>query len=121
MKAQSMEIPQSGNLQILPLPDSLPTFITDHPDYLGEKVYIAALVSKMSKQIGENCKTTARVGPGGGRVAHASAHGSRIEGAEDFISPQPIHITEVKRKFTPMTMPVLLPLSTAAQMRLLVS
>jgi hypothetical protein len=52
---------------------TLPTYITDNPLMMGEKCYIARIVKEMGKEH-ELLKTTARFGPGGGRVAHASSH-----------------------------------------------
>ena len=74
------EVDSPDSLSLIPVP--LPTFIIDHPENPGEKTYIAALVSKLSKGIGELAKTTSRVGPGGGRVAHAAAHGAGAVSAE---------------------------------------
>lgn len=71
---------------------SLPTYILDHPDRQGEKTYVASIVSALSKSIGERTKTIARVGPGGGRVAHAAAHGAIM--AVDELPVQPVNEAE---------------------------
>jgi len=56
-------------------PRRLPSFFTDDPRSPGEKFYVARGISLLSKGAGEFVKTTARVGPGGGRVGSGAAHG----------------------------------------------
>ena len=56
-------------------PRRLPSFFTDGPRSPGEKFYVARGISLLSKGAGEFVKTTARVGPGGGRVGSGAAHG----------------------------------------------
>jgi hypothetical protein len=55
---------------------TLPTYIMDHPSSMGEKYYITRLLKELGRKF-ELKKTTARVGPGGGRVANAPIHGAR--------------------------------------------
>jgi hypothetical protein len=63
-------------LEYDPTEVTLPTYIRDHPSNMGDKYYITRLIKEMGRSF-ELKKTTARVGPGGGRVANAPIHGVR--------------------------------------------